>query len=83
MTIKDICEKFNITEANYYALIRKYNIQTPLREHLVNVSNITKEEIQAMQKEGMTKKEIAKTLGIGIDALTYLQVIVAKLNTAQ
>lgn len=69
LTIKELTEKFNITEANYIALIRKYNLSTPQRENMKKIANISKEEIISMLNEGMTKKEIAKKLGIATKSL--------------
>ena len=69
LTRKELTEKFNITEANYIALIRKYNLSTPQRENMKKIANISKEEIISMLNEGMTKKEIAKKLGIATKSL--------------
>lgn len=72
LTVKEITEKFNITEANYSALIRKYNLSTPQRESMKKIASISREEIISMLNEGKTKKEITETLGIDLKSLNKI-----------
>lgn len=64
MTIQQICTKFNITNAMYSAIIRKYSLVTSQRKSLVNISMIKKETLLNMRKSGKSIKEICSELNI-------------------
>lgn len=73
MTVKEICKKFNITEANYTSLIRRYNTKTPHRASMERIANITKEELLKDRAEGKMIKTICAERGIGLS--TYRRII--------
>ncbi len=64
MTVKEICAKYKISEMNYIALIRKYNLATPQRISSDIISNVTKEQILALRNDGKKSEEICKELNI-------------------
>ncbi len=64
LSIKEICSALNITEANYIALIRKYNLRTEQRTSMEKNSKITKKDILTLKNSGKSVIEICKELNI-------------------
>lgn len=64
MSITEICKRLNITEANYTALLRRYNSDTAQRQSVENISQITKQEILDLRKSDKSVDEICKILNI-------------------
>lgn len=73
MTIKNICEKFNISEATYSSVIRRYNLVTKQRESSAIISNVTKKKIYELLQKGISPAEICVELKISQS--TYYRII--------
>ncbi|MCM1338281.1 MAG: helix-turn-helix domain-containing protein [Muribaculaceae bacterium] len=68
-SVEQICEKLNITKANYVALLRKYNLDTAQRRSLENIANISKSQVLELRADGKTNKEICTELNISMHTL--------------
>ena len=68
-----IGEEFDITKANYTALIRRYNTKTPLRASIKTIAGITKEDLLKDRAAGKQIKTICAERGIGLS--TYRRII--------
>ncbi len=73
MPVKEVCKKFDITKANYTALIRRYNTKTPLRASIKRIAGITKEDLLKDRAAGKQIKTICAERGIGLS--TYRRII--------
>lgn len=72
LSVKEICKKLDISESSYYDLLNKFNIKTPRKQTINNISTITKEQIIELQKSGKTFNEIVKILNISQTAYSSL-----------
>lgn len=75
MSVNEICSKFNITIANYSALIRKHNLSTPQRVSISRNAGVSAEEILKLKQAGKSVAEICKTLNISES--TYRRILTA------
>lgn len=64
LKIAEICQILNITNANYIALLRKYNLQTRQRQSSFVISAISKQQILELRDAGKSVKEICQQLHI-------------------
>ncbi len=73
LPIKEVCKKFDITRANYTALIRRYNTKTPMRVSVERCAGTTKEMLLKDRAEGKLIKTICAERGIS--KTTYRRII--------
>lgn len=71
--IKDLCQKYNITNSTYSAIIRKYSLDTPTRTCQSRISKTSKDEILKLKNAGYKPKEICTKLEIS--ETTYYRLI--------
>lgn len=64
LSVKEICARLDITEAQYSALIRKHNLSTAHRQYRLNISSISKEQLLELRRQGKSVNEICSELQI-------------------
>lgn len=64
LTVKEICKKYNLTLSNYLTLQRKYNLSTPQRKAINQISQISKAKIIELKNQKKSVKEICEELNI-------------------
>ena len=68
---EEICKELNISERTYTDLLNKFGIITEFKQAKINISNITKEEIQALVDKDYTIDEICKKLNLTSQGSVY------------
>ena len=67
----EICKELNIPIRTYTLLTNKFGIVTDMRRAKINISNITKEELQSLVDAGFTREEICKKLNLSGEGVFY------------